>query len=449
MKTITSVEACVTIKNPSHQKGLALVIFAVVIALAFISYFVSGLSLTEINVQRDKDTLKALNKAKQALIAYAVNYPEVNATVRGPGYLLCPDTGNNGDAEGGCNGLATVGRFPWRTLNVGDLRDGANERLWYAVSENFDYTDSPNPPGPETKVLNTATIGNITIRDRNSNIIYDGTSPDAAVAVIIAPGGVLTRDDGVVQDRSTAVNQEAAVNYLDIDTASGEDNANFQHNTLNGFIEGEIVNGAGNIIVNDQFVVITYGEIMEQIHKRVAGEVSNILNDYFDTCNSYPEASVFDPTKALFRSRAIDIPPPPPPLPYVELREGHLPVDQASPYNWGSVCDVGAGPVPVPVLPLWFQEENWHKTTYYAFAYDNALANGSDCGVGGHPPCMTVNNTNPPVNNAQALIVFAGRDTTGNRESNVMSDYFEVENNDLDITYDAGEEDDYVRVVTP
>ena len=275
---------------------------------------------------------------------------------------------------------------------------------------------------------------------------------NAAVAVIIAPGEVITRDDGVVQNRSAA-NVNTEINYLDIHVASGEDNADFQQSTLNGFIDGEINDGAGNVIVNDQIIVITYGDIMEQVHKRVAGEISNLINEYFLTCGAYPEASVFDPTKMSFDSAALGS--------TVELREGHLALDSALPVNWGGVCSQVGNPVSnAPVPALWLAAEDWHNMTYYEFAYTNRLYPlpaapaaapvGTVCIPG--VDCLTING----VNDKEALIVFSGRDITvgANRPSIQISDYFEAENDDgnvaLDgLTYDATQVEDYLWVIAP
>lgn len=418
-----------TVKTPKKQQGLALLVLIIVIVLAFAAYSLSGLSVNQVKTDERMQTSLALNKAKAALLAYAVSFPEITLAARGPGYLPCPDLANNGKSTvNSCKtgGVANVGRLPWATIGSGDLRDGTGERLWYAVSENFDYSNSPT-----INKINTATLGTITLRNANG-VLYNGASSDAVVAIIIAPGKALTRDDGIIQNRSTA-NVNDANHYLDIHVASTEDNATFQHNsTADGFINGEIKDAAGNVIVNDQIVVITYGEIMEHVHRRVARELNNLLNAYLDSCDAYPEASAFDPTKLSYDSDG--------------LREGHLPLDSALPTDWGGVCVAGIA----PVLPDWLKAEGWHKVTYYAFAYQNAPpANGSSCGNGTNPDCMTVNNTNPLVDNAQAILIFAGRDVSGNRPSTNISDYFEGLNNDLDDIYDAGEINDYISVVTP
>ena len=428
--------------RPAKQKGIALLILVIIIALAFISYFMSGLSITELKVDREVKTLQALNKARQALIAYAVSYSEITGINRGPGYFPCADQDNDGvGTPVGCPtaSVVDVGRFPWVTLGVGDLRDGANETLWYAVSNNFDYTTA-------NYKVNTATTGNLTVRDSGNNIIYDGTTIDAAVAVIIAPGEALIRDDAVIQVRGTVAEKNDPVNYLDIDTASGEDNASFQHGVLggaiqDGFIQGEIMNG-GATIVNDKFTVITYGDIMEQVHKRVSREVGNVINSYFGLCGAYPEAAAFNSAVA--------------PNSVPGQKQGFLPVGTSEPFNWGIAyappCDLSTIRIPV-----WFTNESWQLHTYYEYAYTNPVVMPPSAGVACTPgpvgDCLKANG----LENIAALIVFAGRDTTGNRTaSTTLSDYFEVENDDSDLVvdingliYDATQADDYVYVIAP
>jgi hypothetical protein len=58
---------------------------------------------------------------------------------------------------------------------------------------------------------------------------------------------------------------------------------------------------------------------------------------------------------------------------------------------------------------------------------------------------LTVNS----INDSKAVIVFAGRDITGGRPGNNLSDYFEGENSSLNSIYDTDETEDYVRVISP
>jgi len=419
-----------------NQKGIVLLMLVVVLAFAISTYYFSTISVTGIHVDNIEKTRKILKRAKSDLLAYAMNYTDTAAglgnTLQGPGNFPCPDDTMDGYSNTGVGvvvpgcgsfGAGTMGRFPWATIQTDEYKDMSGELLWYAISSNF--------ANQANKDINTATTGEITVRNSSGSVRYDATAIDGIVAVIIAPGQNIKRDDGLVQSRSTAAEMDNPKNYLDI--ASGEDNASFTNGDLDGFIMGE-VRDSGEVIVNDLMIVITYSEIMALVHARVAEVISGLVNDYFSSCDAYPEASAFDPTKGSFDSEGTASP--------NELREGHLPLDTALPVDWGVGC--------APVLPAWLDAESWHKTSYYAFAYQNAPPVNSDtCGNGTNPACMTVNSTVSPVNDAQALIIFSGRDLTGNRPSALMSDYFEAENNDLDSVYDADETEDYIRVITP
>lgn len=433
-----------TIKN---QQGLVLLVLVIAIVLAFASYSLSGLSLNQVEAEQVIQTRMALKEAKQALLAYAMNYTETGGSPsQGPGNLPCPAELNGVQKNVGPIGAGTacnsfpagvIGRLPWKTLGMDVLYDGSGELLWYAVSNSYAAINS--------KEINSSTIGQIALKNKDGSIRLSSNSNDAIIAVIIAPGKALVRDDGSVQRRTTGSEMLDATNYLDIayvGTAVEEDNKNFVNSDPgdNGFINGPIYNAANQIIVNDHIEVITYKEIMGLVQARVGDEFSNLINAYKDACDAYPEASPFNPSKVLPYDSAGILPP-------NELREGHLPLDSALPTNWGGVCGAGVAPVPA----AWLKDEGWHKTTYYAFAYQNAPpANGLSCGVAPNPACLTINDLpNPAINNVQALIAFAGRDTTGNRPSANIFDYFENENNDLDDIYDMAELDDYIRVVTP
>ncbi len=170
---------------------------------------------------------RVLAEAKQALLMYAYNYPEIaatfNGTIRGPGRLPCPDMSNNGApgppfgvAAPDCEdaGVAMVGRFPWNAngMESRPLEDASGEALWYVVSSNFANTD--------LDIVNSDTPGTITLFDSAGQMLYDGGA-NGIVAVIIAPGVRLRRDndgDGTYeanQVRNTAIEQTDPTNYLD------------------------------------------------------------------------------------------------------------------------------------------------------------------------------------------------------------------------------------------
>src|SRR5260221_3845418 len=116
------------------QHGMALVI-ATLMLLACIGVVCAiGLAGAAGASARARASQRALTEAREALIAYAADH-SINAVV-GPGYLPCPDTDDDGWAEATCgsqngdSGQADrLGRLPWETLRLAELRDSYRERL--------------------------------------------------------------------------------------------------------------------------------------------------------------------------------------------------------------------------------------------------------------------------------------------------------------------------------
>ncbi len=273
----------------NRQRGVALLIILLIIGTGALFALLRTQNQNNLQLERNKKTVGALAIAKESLIGYAVSMNlQPNSPAR-PGDLPCPDNNNDGSAESTCgsaagsNQSARIGRLPWKTLNLPDLRDGYGERLWYAVSNNFKINTRHSP-------LNINTNGTITVRDSAGNIVNNGSSTTGAVAVIIAPGLSLVRAGAtsmqnractVVGDCSSAICTTAPtsltphcnpINYLDI--ASGEDNANFADGTLNGFIQGNSIN-TNDQFNNDQISIITKQELMVSINRRVKAEAAN------------------------------------------------------------------------------------------------------------------------------------------------------------------------------
>ena len=257
-------------KPSSKQGGIALIIFALILVLATTTFFVSQLDGNNIKIERDKKTVAALAEAKAALLGFGAQSGAALGSAR-PGELPCPDINNSGVEAASCNGNV-VGRLPWKTLGINDLRDGDGERLWYAVSTKF-------IKNPRTYPLNSETQGTITVRDTSGTIINDGSLSSGLVAVVISPSVAIKRQDGVTQMRDTPVNQNNAINYLDI--ALGEDNSNFINGNINGLIKGPVEDISGNVILNDKLISITQDELMAVVEPRVIAAVSNALLDFY------------------------------------------------------------------------------------------------------------------------------------------------------------------------
>ena len=198
-----------------QQRGVALVVLLALVSFVLVGALLSFAGSTDDSIERGKRTEAALAQAKLALIDYAASvYLGTACAAPGnncprPGDLPCPDLNNNGtaDAVPACDAtVRRIGRLPWRTLGLPDVRDGYGERLWYAVSANFkNNTRTACTVVAGTGCLNSDTPGTITIRDNRGNVLYDaGIAPSTGVvAVVFAPGAALTRQGaGAGQDRS-------------------------------------------------------------------------------------------------------------------------------------------------------------------------------------------------------------------------------------------------------
>ena len=313
----------------SRQHGSGLPLLLAMLAFVFVSAGALALSSASTEQHRLRATERALAQAREALLAYAADRP-IDARV-GPGYLPCPDLDDDGWAEATCGSLSghlgqeeRLGRLPWKTLGLPDLRDGHGERLWYAVSTRNKGLLNCAASRACIDMTPPQSIGTITVRDASGRMVHDGTLADpaaawgGAAAVVIAPGPPLVRRDGHAQRRDCAPDECDARgrctadppwratrcdprNYLD--AAAMEDKARFQDRTdsaraLNGdgFIHGPVVSD-GRIEVNDRLSAIAQGELVARVMARVGLELAH--------CVRLGDASRADPDAACPASPAL------------------------------------------------------------------------------------------------------------------------------------------------
>ena len=441
----------------NRQRGVTLLIVIVLLSL-LIGFVVIGFAgdLARQN-RKNQQTTDALAMAKEALIGYASGVdlnPSPSCTgapncVR-PGDLPCPDTDNDGVAEGSCGNAsgttgqaARLGRLPWKTLGLHDLRDGDSERLWYAVSNNFKNNvrsscllpgQAGYVPGAEAACLNSDARGSITVRDNAGVIVNNGTNPDpftpsGAIAVIVSPGSVLQRQGSVAMQDRSAAGVDDPINYLDV--GNGEDNAAFSDGGVDGFIAGAIYDTGGALIVNDRLLSITYADLIPVLERRVAREVQNCLTGYAAASyGRYPWAARIDDSatgdyssKQTYRFGRLPeqfgdtllglVPAAGPLAGVVSLVCGLTPFICMS-NGWPSPT---ATPACNIALGSWWS--NWKEQVYYgvAAAYEPAatvqlippavtVPPPGGCGVPGN--CMTVN---PPsaAEDKQVVVIVAGK----------------------------------------
>jgi hypothetical protein len=307
-------------EKSSRQRG-TLLILAALLLVAFVgAAFALQLAGAAGSGQRERITQRALAQAREALIAYAIDH-SIN-TIVGPGYLPCPDLDDDGWAESTCGSMSgdsgqaeRLGRLPWKTLGVPDLRDGSGERLWYAVSSKYKGLLNCGESRTCLDMSPASALGTITVRDASGFVIHDGTIAEdyradasGALAVVLAPGPPLVRADGRAQARDCAPSDCDASgrclgdppsrsphcdprNYLDVAANArfaNEDNADFvdrndapgRPGNANGFIRGPVVLPDGRLAVNDRLTAIAYRDVMPRLMERVALEVSACLRSY-------------------------------------------------------------------------------------------------------------------------------------------------------------------------
>ena len=265
--------------RPRKQHGAVLMVMLVIVVLGAAAILVNSLSSTGLRIERDKITVDALVQAKEALIGMALTYSDY------PGGLPCPDTNNDGEANaGGTTGCPQyIGRLPWKTMGLPDLRDSAGERLWYTLSRNVRRYDSVRP-------LNSETTGTLNIT---------GTyTANNLMAIVFAPGSPLqTQSRSATQTApctttdtppSTEFENMCATNYLEGSNA----NLSKEANPVAGINPNQSYQNANAAIpFNDQLIFITHDQLFPLVEKRIAREVKSCLDSYAGAhANTYPWA---------------------------------------------------------------------------------------------------------------------------------------------------------------
>jgi hypothetical protein len=234
-------------------------------------YFVT-LQLEAVSVYQ-KEALQgggrdSLTQAREALLVYAATYrddPEHTTEVFG--YLPCPDTDGDGDAEASCGtaGEASVGLLPYKKLGLPDLRDSTGGCLWYAVSGNF----KNNPKGITATVpvpMNWDTQGQFRVRDAGGNTLVapDDTEGGAAAVVFAAGPPLPGQNRSVFATEPCRTDPSLLTAYLDGTYTL----ATFATNAVIALIQGPVTDGNGNATNNDRLVWITPREIFDRVAKR-------------------------------------------------------------------------------------------------------------------------------------------------------------------------------------
>ncbi|OIQ92405.1 hypothetical protein GALL_256260 [mine drainage metagenome] len=235
------------------QKGAALILLVFMVALIFTTFLIRATTGVEYRVSNDLKTAKALVEAKSALLGWSVLQSD-------PGKLPCPEDtsligfATEGQAQPSCV-LPAIGRLPWRTLGIGDIRDGNNDKLWYVVSNGF-----------RTAPINVNTSAQLSVNG----------IPNSAVAIIFSSGTPLGTQSRPTPTSSTPPDISQ---YLDLVNNNGT---------------GSFVTTGGATVFNDRLMVITKTELFSLVTQRVLREVrgdsSQGLVKYYADVHLYPYA---------------------------------------------------------------------------------------------------------------------------------------------------------------
>lgn len=295
-----------------RQRGVVLLALVLVVLVGSSYVLLGKLNERARDYARNVQTQAALKQAKQALLQYAVNYPELHEDsdrIAGPGYLPCPDQNDGPDQGDGiqddgqvgqsnCSEVTgtTLGRLPTRDLGLDDLRDAAGERLWYAVSHEFKQNQV------STHVLNSETRATLGV-DATSDI----------VAVIIAPGEPISGQDGRGTAQAAVLANskdwyEVADEFLEDGNGNATTTPDVAYVTASTVADSAPQCTDGSLdddelaiqCFNDQLITITRQELMAAVEARVANEVRGVLASFRSSAGgAFPWLAPFtDPKRA-------------------------------------------------------------------------------------------------------------------------------------------------------
>ncbi|GAB4453847.1 MAG: hypothetical protein OHK0026_17960 [Rhodocyclaceae bacterium] len=354
------------------QRGAVLVVLLAMLVAAGAYALISRVDATQPRLARERSTAAALALAREALVGRAL------ADDNRPGSLPCPDTDDDGVANtvGGNCTVSYLGRLPWKTLGLPELRDGDGERLWYALSPAF-------RDNPAAEPINSDTQGLLTL---------DGAGGIAAI--VFAPGPPLAAQAGRPGNR--------LADYLDGTNADGDE---------------AYASGPPGEAFNDRALPLGRAELMHAVAARVGAEALKCLHEFAAAhAGRYPWAA--DPGASAAGDYADT----------AGSRFGRLPEVLANSaaslgepsLDWPAGCAFGEP-------SSWWVRSAWRELVFFAVASEAA----PDA-----PPCPLCAGTLAVRNgaaNARVVVIvasgmLAGQSRASTTDKGVVSNYLESEN---------------------
>ena len=287
-------------KYITKQKGVALIILAMVVALAATAFLVSQLDSSGVKIARNKKTIATLAEAKAAVIGNVVS----GGSGASFGVFPCSEDtakiglATEGEAGTSCNNTTvSIGRFAWKTLGNGVLMDGNADKLWYALSSGF-----------RTAPINSDNVGMLSVNGIQNE----------AIVLLFSPGTVLSS-----QPRSmpTVVSPPVVSDYLETENSDGDQ---------------DFIAGTFSATFNDNLLMIKQKDVFPMLEKRALGEFKNYLNAYKAVWGRFPFPAPFgNPTTATYIGNIV-------------LTGGFIPISNTSPTT---TWNTSATPTPVIISP--------------------------------------------------------------------------------------------------
>ncbi len=261
-----------------RQHGIALIIFTLTLVLAAIAYFLTQMNSNTVKLAREKTSISALAEAKSALIGKVIGDPNITTSFYFPNPELSlnvptfPEGSETGVA--GSQDRIIIGKLPWNSLDIGPIKDGTDECLWYVLSGRFKNN-------PKTTVLNWDTQAQIDVIDANGNSVATNV-----VALIVSAGAQLTGQNRSVTTNTQCGGDSDVMNFMDtpnsVNAVAGQ--VNYFAGTPNHREATDVNNKqfvrAKNDYYNDQFVFVTVDDIFKPIIRRTdfKSQINTLLN---------------------------------------------------------------------------------------------------------------------------------------------------------------------------
>ncbi len=383
-----------------RQRGVALLVLLALLGITATVLIIRISAGAADTTDQDRRTAEALGLAREALIARAAN----DGT--SPGSLPCPDLVTNivgnvpndgvADLFAGPGCPSYIGRLPWKTLGLPDLRDGYGERLWYVLSPNFRDNLAFAP-------INSDISGQLAIT---------GITPaNNVIAIIFSPGPAIGNEQRDLANENTVANYLEGSNAAGVPTPGPPNNFNFTALQPSGTF-------------NDHLLAITSDMLFPEVERRVAREARKCLEAFSQqplANNRYPWAA---PLTDLVNF--ADAP---------NTHSGRIPRTLLS--TQGSLDPAVTWVNPIPPLSqpcfgpaTWW--DNWKELLFYhvSQAYEPSTAPTGTCPV----DCLTVNG----VGSVKVVVIVAGHGFTASPDQSTRTVNKTVATNYLEVNLSSG-----------